>query len=120
MMLSQNSIRYNAPSDDPWMPAHREMTTRDGHKLWLPDYYLNLMGCIDQYQICNPNEPGTSACTKLAGQMSMLNKLTLNGTNAISLNEKQIPTVERIITNIGAMNIYYTVESRDASALNGE
>ena len=70
MMLSQNDIVYTAPSDDPWMPAHIEVnnptsSTSSRQKVWVGDYYVNLMGCIDQYQICNPNKNDPSACTKL-------------------------------------------------------
>src|SRR5437763_13064761 len=46
MILNQNDIGYLDRSDDPWMPAHHE-----SNGIWVGDAAVNIMACIDQYQI---------------------------------------------------------------------
>jgi hypothetical protein len=115
MMLTQNAIGYLARSDDPWMPAHTPVGDT-----WIGDYLVNLLACIDQYQICNPNKgAGPSACTKLSGQVPVLAELSLPG-NAADLSLHQYWTAARILTVAVTMNMYNAIESRGASALNGQ
>lgn len=65
-MLAQNAIIFNIPCDDPWMSAHIPYNfTSLGISGYLSDYYLSLLGCVDQYQICNPNVDGDSGCSIL-------------------------------------------------------
>ena len=116
-MLNQNSIYYDIPSDDPWMPAHMRLETRVG-PTYVGDYAANLLGCIDQYQICNPNK-GNSACTKLSGQHPVINELGLPG-NAADLNEHQTWAAVLILESALRMSMYYAVEGRGAAALNGQ
>ena len=115
-MLNQNNVIYEAPSDDPWISAHTYINTSSGD-VWAMDYPVNLLGCIDQYQICNPNK-GNSACTKLSGQGPVMRELGLPG-NAADLNEHQSWAAVRILEFAIGMSMYYTVEGRGASALNG-
>jgi hypothetical protein len=116
MMLNQNDVVYSAPSDDPWMPAHRQLDP--GY--WVGDYSLNLMACTDQYQICNSNRGnGPSACTKLSGHVPVMAELGLPG-NAADLNYHQTWTAVRILTNAVTMSMYHAVSGRGASALNGQ
>jgi hypothetical protein len=116
-MLNQNDIGYPAPSDDPWMPAHIKLNSTD---FWIGDYSLNLMACIDQYQICNPNTgSGPSSCTMLSGQVPVIAELGVPG-NTVGLNEYQMGAANRILITADTMSIYYAVASRGASALNGQ
>lgn len=115
-MLNQNSINYEVPSDDPWIPAHFPVNTSSG-VLYRGDYNANLLGCTDQYQICNPNK-GNSACTKLSGQRPVLHELGLPG-NTVDLNEHQTWAAVRILESAIRMSMYYAVQGRGAGALNG-
>ena len=118
-MLNQNDVAYEVPSNDPWMPAHTEMEDSLG-PFWVRDYYVNLMGCIEQYQMCNPNKGNDpSACTKLSASSQVLVEMALNGEN-MGLNLYQFSIAGRIMENAAAMNMYSVVSSRGASALNGQ
>jgi hypothetical protein len=70
MMLNQNTITYQAVSDDPWMPAHEPVD--DLNSSYIGDYDLNLLGCAEQPQICNPNAVnGAIKCTQLSGGLQV-------------------------------------------------
>src|SRR5437763_1529124 len=121
MMLSQNDIAYVSPSDDPWMPAHLHADSTNlpewigEHDVWYGDYYVNLLGCIDQYQICNPNKDGSRGdCTKLAGQISVVQDV-----ETLGFNLAQLWTVNSFLERATYRGIYYAVEGRGAAALNG-
>src|SRR4051794_570982 len=69
MMLNPNGFKYTAPVDDLWFSVHDKVEVPDQLRpaaVWIPDYLINMLGCIDQYQICNPRKPGESGCTKLS------------------------------------------------------
>ena len=92
IMLNQNDIYYEVPSDDPWIPAHTKTNKGD---IYIRDYYANLLGCVDQYQVCNPNT-GHSACTKLSGFGPVLHELGVPG-NTADLNYPQTWAAVRIL-----------------------
>jgi hypothetical protein len=113
MMLNQNAVAYENPSDDPWMPAHTQ-----ANSVWRRDYPLTLMACAEQHQICNPSKgKSPSACTKLMGQDQVLPAL---GNGAADVNDYQAWTAIRILMNAITMSIYYVVQGRGGSALNGQ
>jgi hypothetical protein len=127
MMLSQNDVSYVAVSDDAWMPAHQLLSTSLSSdagnvtvEFWGGDYDLNLMACIDQYQFCNPNKAANdaTACTKLSGQSPVLAELDGPG-GGIGLNPYQIAAAMTIMANALTQSMYYSVNGRGASALNG-
>ncbi|KAF2192030.1 hypothetical protein K469DRAFT_696089 [Zopfia rhizophila CBS 207.26] len=66
MMLAQNGVKYTAPVDDPWFSAHEQVNITSRKSVWMSDYAVSLLGCIDQYQLCNPAKPGDSGCTQLS------------------------------------------------------
>jgi hypothetical protein len=100
------------------MPAHSQLNTSSG-TIWQADYFVNLMGCIDQYQICNPNRGNdSSACTKLLGQSTVLGELASSG-YATGFSYHQIFTAMRILQNPATMAMYNAVEGRGGSSLTG-
>jgi hypothetical protein len=117
MMLAQNAITYLAPSNDPWMPAH--LTAEgNGIRIWVGDYDVNLMGCIDQYQICNPNIPGDAGCTALSGSVKVMNSLG-QPEGLLGMNAEQRWTIQRFLVTSIFRSMFYAVQGRGASALNG-
>lgn len=90
-ILTPNSIRYDAPVDDPWFSAHREINqTIDTvlFQFWITDYFVHVLGCIDQHQFCNPN---SKACTPLAGWFAVNDSL-----QSLEMNEYQLRTASLI------------------------
>jgi hypothetical protein len=94
------------------MPAHVEATVE---KLWIGDYAANLLGCVEQYQICNPNIPGDAGCTTLDGSYPTLLQTALP---QYKMNSYQLETVIRFLA-INFRSIFWTVQGRGVSALNG-
>jgi hypothetical protein len=115
-MLTQNAVGYLAPSDDPWMPAHDEVEGDIALTTWVGDHDANLMGCMDQYQICNPNIPGDAGCTELN---SATNVLVQTGLPLLMMNDYQRQTAVRFLQT-PFRSMYWTVQGRGASALNGK
>ncbi|KAL9624396.1 MAG: hypothetical protein Q9160_001358 [Pyrenula sp. 1 TL-2023] len=74
IFLSANGIRYNGPVDDLWYAAHQTTndTIRDvlfsgAQKYYLSDEAASVLGCTEQYQICNPTVPPQQGCSPLDG-----------------------------------------------------
>jgi hypothetical protein len=116
-MLAQNDVAYLVPSDDPWMPAHQP-GTGDGMTIYVGDHDVNLLGCVDQYQVCNPNSPASSSCSALTGALKLINSLGQSATS-LGLNDQQQATVNRFMETSIFRGMYYSVNGRGASALNG-
>ena len=117
-MLNPNDVYFEVPSDDPWIPAHQNITSPEHNvTIYGPDFLVNLLGCVDQYQICNPNKG--KGCTNLSGQKAALHQIGLSG-NAADLNEHQTWAALRIMENALSMSLYMAVQGRGATALNGQ
>lgn len=88
MFLSQNSISYAEPVDDPMFSAHIAFdfgSLNLDFSYYTGNYYVNVMACTDQYQICNPHN---QACTGLMGVHQVLPYITYNN-DKLSLNNMQ-------------------------------
>lgn len=117
MMLNQNTIIYEAVSNDPWMPAHQPIDTLNSS--YIGDYDLTLLGCAEQHQICNPNAVNSATkCTQLSGGLRVQLELASTG-NTVGLNTYQQYTVNRILRHADLMNMFNAVFGRGAAALNG-
>jgi hypothetical protein len=112
--LAQNSIEYLSPVSDPWFSANQVSnlsTLNDPVVLYVPDEYLNVMACIDQYQICNPNtSPYT--CTIVGSELDMR-----KGYLEIGLNDYQIATAMRLSYALRLTGTYMTLKSLGDTAL---
>jgi hypothetical protein len=112
--LAQNSIEYLSPVSDPWFSAHQLSNLsipNDPIVLYAPDENLNVMACIDQYQICNPNtSPYT--CTIVGSELDMR-----KGYLEIGLNDYQIATAMRLSFALRLTGTYITLESLGDTAL---
>ncbi|KAF7596858.1 hypothetical protein BBP40_012458 [Aspergillus hancockii] len=114
MMLAQNDIYYATPSDDPWIPAHNEL---NGTETYIRDYRVNLLGCIDQYQFCNPNVPGDAGCSKVAGIQSVYKDM-LARFPTLKWNVAQVTAIGRFLSMAPLRTMFYAVHGRGDSALN--
>ncbi|KAJ5667427.1 hypothetical protein N7507_003291 [Penicillium longicatenatum] len=126
MMLSQNDISYVERSDDPWITAQAEVetnTTIPGTNinvtLWLKSYEISLLGCVDQYQVCNPNMPGDSGCTTPSGLLSAANQAYTTKIKQLGFNSEQTATTSRFLNWPVDRSMYSNVDGRGGAALNG-
>lgn len=108
--LAHNSMVYLSPSNDPWIKASDPLNGTDS---FYGNPLTSLMGCIDQYQICDPNRPRETGCSKL-GSM-----LQVPGAN-LGLNLHQLATAGRFIETGYDRSMFMSVRGREASALNGK
>jgi hypothetical protein len=117
MALSQNSIAYSQPSDDPWMPAHRE-AAGSSPPMYQGDFDTNLLGCTDQYQICNPNKADESRCTVLSSGYHVLEDV-IQRQKSIGFNRDQIETAKRFAISSSRRTMFASLQGRGETALNG-
>jgi hypothetical protein len=127
MMLSQNDISYVERSDDPWITPQTEVetnTTIPGTNinvtLWLKSYEISLLGCLDQYQVCNPSMPSDSGCTTLGGLLSAANQAYTTKVKQLVFNSEQTVTTSRFLNWPVDRSLYSNVDGRGGAALNGE
>ena len=71
MFLASNDVMYGSAVFDPWFQALQPADPDDNGKesnLWLPSFAVNVVGCSDQHQFCNP---ASQACTSLQAQTAL-------------------------------------------------
>ncbi|EAU31405.1 predicted protein [Aspergillus terreus NIH2624] len=123
MMLGQNSIGYLQPSYDPWITALIAYNgsvsgTNFSEPMWLASTEVSLMVCVDQYQVCNPNKPGNSGCSKLGGLMSASTD-AFDNYQALGWNLPQVYTISRLLGGSTDRSMFSVVDGRSGAALNG-
>jgi hypothetical protein len=83
---------------------------------YLGDNYVNVLGCIDQHQFCNPSYPGfdgsSTGCTSLTSYQGAIDDL-----NNLPLGDFQQATAGRFVSALIFETLYYSVSGRGASAL---
>jgi hypothetical protein len=123
--LSANSVGYSYPNSDPMFSANIETTISvpsitGGPNLTMvyysADYWVNVVGCTDQYQICNPAKPGPEGQDTLCTPLGPLGALPLELLN-IGLNNYQIETSATLVIAMRSASIFYAVYGRGSSAL---
>ncbi|OJJ50131.1 hypothetical protein ASPZODRAFT_59289 [Penicilliopsis zonata CBS 506.65] len=118
MMLAQNDMGYENPCYDPWITATLKLANIS-ESIWEANDWVSLLGCIDQYQICNPTMTGDSGCSKLGGLESVAVDLTLRAPE-LGFNDLQVATISRFLTTQSYRGMYYNVQGRGANALNAQ
>ncbi|KAI9699287.1 MAG: hypothetical protein M1836_002897 [Candelina mexicana] len=112
LFLEQNSITYQAPCDDPMFSAH-DAYNISSTVFYRSDRFVNVMGCIDQHQYCNPNALGQdNACTELSSSGGAGFAISL-----LRANDIQILTASRLAVEISSLTTYGSINGRGASAL---
>ncbi|KAI8680507.1 hypothetical protein NCS57_00331900 [Fusarium keratoplasticum] len=110
--LSQNSLVYLEPVNDPWFLANGAyQETIQGENLNRPNHYVNTMLCTDQFVYCNPT---TGVCTPPAGINAAMSYIDQN---TPGFNPTQKITASRINAALVNSNTYNSVINLGASAL---
>lgn len=81
-------MTYDEPTHDPFFAAHRREEGADEPD-FKPDFPVNVMGCVDQTQLCNPSK---KLCTPLAALQQVNQSLS-----TLELNQLQKGVADRII-----------------------
>jgi hypothetical protein len=87
--LVQNSVYYFEPVHDPWYLAEElaNINYTGGLELYLANEPVKVMGCAEQFRICNPEQ---TACTPYGGS------LQLSSIRDLGLNTMQLATAHRV------------------------
>jgi hypothetical protein len=112
--LTSNSITSPYVNSDPLFSATTEMDIPEG-TYYEADDFITVMGCIDQYQTCNPTKTEHDGCTPL-GTWGALN----NAASSTGLNDYQLSTQDTINIAIRGSNMFSSVFGRGASALKAQ
>lgn len=116
---------YYSPVSDPWFAAHEAYNDTDAfclvpkqeRTLYAKDQPLSTIGCTQQWQICNTDQPsqkgtGTSIqCTPLLAWSQINNTINApSKTNgAVSLSAVQLALAQRILAAAQDASFYWTV-----------
>ena len=117
MFLAQNHAQYDKPVEDPWFKATRAYTypqmsgLGDNRTIYLSDFAVTVMGCIDQFEFCNPNN---DKCTPKTTAINVAVNETLE---PLGLNTVQRDTIAALASNVISQTTYTTVRTRGANAL---
>lgn len=112
LWLTPNSISYNATVYDPWfLTGDNYSLTVNGetYTFYVPAFFVNMMGCIDQHRFCNPVR---DLCTPFGSYLDIANVL-----DALQYNPTQLATAERIGLNLQMTLTFNSVNNRRAAAL---
>lgn len=121
--LAANSVSYIYPNADPFFGAQEQYNFTYGANNtlvyeYLPNIYVTSLGCVDQFQICNPvkfGSDGEPLCTPLGAIDALPNE-----SEKIGLNLMQYSTIDTIIISLRASNMFYAVSGRGAQALKAQ
>jgi hypothetical protein len=118
-MIPSNGVRYEQPVDDPIFSAHREVliesTLRGPTTIYYPDQSAPLLGCLDQWQVCNPT---TGRCSKLSSAQGIM--FELFDTDFWGNNDVKVATFYRFLARTEDRTVYGSVNTRAANALKGK
>ena len=112
LWLSAPGINYLKSVEDPWFEAHTIANYSFG-RIFQSDYHATLMGCIDQWRLCN-NRTNICSGWQINGSPNIDESL-------FSFNDPEDIQVGLIL--YGAFNrldVYHMIESRQSSALSAQ
>ena len=112
LWLSAPGINYLEPVDDPWFEAHMIANYSFG-EFFQSDYYVTLMGCVDQWQLCN-NRTNICSGWQANGSPNIDDSLF----NFHDAEDLQVGLI--LYWAFNRLDIYHMVEGRQASALNAQ
>jgi hypothetical protein len=112
VFVAPNAIKYREPVIDPFFKAiypTTELTVAEGNiTVYNPYDQVNVMGCVEQYQICREED----YCTNLGGQEALGEEIL-----SLGLNAAQFVTAQRMIYMINYANTYSSINGIGPDAL---
>ncbi len=116
LFIAANSVAYSEPCADPIFSANIPYNNTVGEIAisgYYPDYWVTVLGCTEQYRICNPK---TNQCTGKQGLMQLSRAFTANEAG-LDINDIQSATAQRLLGALQVSTIYYATFSRLGAAL---
>ncbi|KAI9884426.1 MAG: hypothetical protein M1823_003780 [Watsoniomyces obsoletus] len=117
--LSANAVVYLGQVDDPFFGAHKPTELDRGDQAYLPDRPVQMIGCADQHQFCNPNrgrdgQGRYQRCSPLTGGY-VLHDVVHSG--SLGFSPAQDAVSHRFLNAFPLTQIGQSVLGRGASAL---
>src|SRR6266516_4523594 len=107
VFIAPNSIKFREQVKDPIFqttyPDTELSITGERFTVYTPDYQVNVIGCTEQYSICNPNLKSNS-CTPQSGQYALPTLI-----QSYNFNPAQLVTAYRMIYMIADGTTYSSV-----------
>ncbi|CEF78782.1 unnamed protein product [Fusarium graminearum] len=100
MLIAPNSVINLKPNDDPVFAASIP-TNAQGAVGYLPDRWVSPIACIDQHQICNPNN---DKCTPFLDRQNLVENAMKD---PLALNVAQIVTAQRLRLVLWESSLFY-------------
>ncbi|CEI62474.1 unnamed protein product [Fusarium venenatum] len=114
MFIAPNSVIHLKPNDDPVFAASIR-TSALGVAGYFPDRWVSPIACVDQHQICNPNN---EKCTSLLGRDRLIESAM---EDSMALNVAQIVTAQLLKHVLGESSpFYHTIWTRTQSFLRAQ
>jgi hypothetical protein len=110
------------PNSDPMFSAniYTNISTSSGELEWYSsDYFVYVIGCTEQYQICNPNQRGPDGSSSHCTELGSVNGLLQESLN-IGLTNYQYATSSTITLAMRSSSIFYAVQGRGSAALKAQ
>lgn len=102
--LAANDIWYTRPVSDPLYSANIPV-----NDFWEADYYVTILGCIDQFQLCNPSNHYCISETS--------SKSAMDGIPKLNFTSRQEFTAQRLTLVVSDLTMYNIVQGRGINAL---
>ncbi|RMZ87143.1 hypothetical protein DV736_g5625, partial [Chaetothyriales sp. CBS 134916] len=129
--LAQNNVVYETPVNDLFFSAHLEKNVSFGTSrntmtnvtMYMFDSWIDVMGCIDQHQICNPSPLNSSkqVCTPLTAlagvEATIIANSTIEDNLYLSMNLYQFSTAVRVFEAVYGWTMFDVVNVRGSTAL---
>lgn len=116
LFIAGNSVTYREPNSDIIFSANEPgQITINGlvQDYYAPDRYVNVMGCKEQYRVCNAIN---GRCTRKAG-FGFLDQVLKSDADGLKLSTLQFATALRTVLALQQTSIYHVVSTRLAGAL---
>lgn len=118
LILAGNQISYEHATSDPFFSANWNVTAL-GQEYFLSDSYLRLLGCAEQYQVCNPNKPSADGQSTLCGPLSTTFSLA-DSLPTVDFNDKQLATAGFMAVGLSHTSLWFSVDGRGSQALEAQ
>lgn len=113
LFITPNTVRFSEKCYDPVFSATRYQVNGTYNSFWYSDYFVSVVACSEEYQICNPSN---NKCTPKLGNYQ-LQQAMISNEDGLGLNAKQNATAYRLAIATTHSSIYYATFSRGAGAL---
>ena len=114
MFLASNAVEYRSPVLDPWFQATfpNNLTDTSGSNFtqYIPDFWVGVLACADQFQFHNPANGRSTPLTSRAGLVTTIE-------NKLEFNDIQDATALSLFYSANYQQTVYSVYSQGPRAL---